>query len=1153
MYKFFGRIVALITLLWLMSCSSTPTEESPLSGRLLLWHSWSGDEAEVLNELLGKFTELNPEVTIIPTFYPREQLPEKFRRRAASGLGPDVVIAPFSWARSFANAGLIQNLSERDDLDTSAYFSAALKQLAYKNGLYGLPFSLHTHALYYNKEMVTTPPKTLSALLDEANQGKKVALNTNFKDAFWGVQAFGGQLVNQEGRLRLDQGGFANWLDWLKNAQKVPNIILSNEDERITALFEQGQVAYYVSSSLRLPRLRRALGKDVVGVAALPAGPYNSSGPFLQNDAFMFSRASPESETLLALRLSQFLTSVEQQTALAIAETGHLPVNSGVRIDPQVSPAMIEFMKQSRTALPIRLGHIPQVRYTEKHGDQIYAQVLEGVVRVNEAVREFTEQVNSKYGFEPLEITCPTDLEGTVQVLHDYWFLEEEIAVYQEVANRFMRLCPKIVVELMPLPEEEDLQSLEYDLLIKSTEFFDEVLASGKLRDITHEVEPEFLQRYIPTAVEGMSHGPEGSPKLYGLPSSVQSMALYYNRDLVSEPATTLEDLLNQVNPAKPALLQLGFDNGYWGVPAFGGRLFDEKKRVILNQGGLAEWLSWLQRARNQPGMLFAYNNEIENLIDLFGQGSAAYLTAEKAWLSSLQSDLGEERLGVVPLPIGPRGTSGPFITVKGLMFNSGSSQKQAALALELAKYLTSVESQRLLLEQAALVPANVNADTADYPAIQGFVEQAKTAIVQPSAEEINQVLTWGDTVYEDVLQGGLNPPEAVNSFTNLVNELNDFVVEEPALSCEGEGEVLLWHSWSENQVKALSQIIADFADFCPKIKVNQLFVPADTLADELSAAVQNDTAPDFFLAPHDLIVSLSDEGLIKKITTTVDQALLAQHSSNSISAFRYKGNLYGWPQAFDVMALYVNTELAGDSELTTVDDLLAAHTPESPLALDSSFIGAFWGVSAFGATLPVESIFDENGNRAFDKDAFVEWLRWLQAAQDQPGIIFSADQEELMQLFADGKAAYLVSWSDALPRLQAALGVEKVELLNLPEKSEEESAPSFMRVEGFLFSEGVSKEQTKLALTFAHFATSKASQTLLRKEANLVPTHKLLVARNKNQAIDTFLVEVDEGLLLPHHPDLSTILSEGDALYEQVLQNRSDPTEAVQNFMNGK
>ena len=65
-------------------------------------------------------------------------------------------------------------------------------------------------AIYYDIELVNSPASTLDKLLMVATSATPIAVDTSFYGAFWGVPAFGGQLLDDEGRLALNQGGAAS-------------------------------------------------------------------------------------------------------------------------------------------------------------------------------------------------------------------------------------------------------------------------------------------------------------------------------------------------------------------------------------------------------------------------------------------------------------------------------------------------------------------------------------------------------------------------------------------------------------------------------------------------------------------------------------------------------------------------------------------------------------------------------------------------------------------------------------------------------------------------------------------------------------------------------------------------------------------------------
>ncbi len=1193
MYQRFSHFLLLLLIFCLVSCNNSSPNDG-LRGEILLWHDWSGTEAQLMNQLLNKFSDIHPEMTVVTQSFSADTLQEQFMDSVRSGLGPDLLIGEAAWAREFADADLIKVMTEEalgvkpDEI----YFSGALETLDYDGQLYGLPFSLSTHGLCYNKMLLgdRMPPETLSALLEQAVEGKKVALGTDFNQAFWGIQAFGGELFDEKGRLLLDQGGFENWLGWLKNAQNIPNITLGNQEETHNQ-FVEGHATYYICNSTEIATLQQALGSESLGVAMLPAGLLGPAGPLLSIEAFMFSQASDPPQTNIAIKLALFLTNVEQQKKLAVEAT-KVPVNSAVRIDNDRFPIVSALIRQSRSAVPIRLSHIQEAETTSVYGQRHYSEALEGVLSVTDAIHELTVDVNALHGFRRLntKTTCPTDQKGIVEVWHDWEKDGPERAVLNQIAQNFMQRCPSIHVDIhsrldfLALSELFDLSELselpeQFDLLISSTEVFDLMLSQDKIRDISQMIEPEALQQYIPSALQAIRH--EG--KLYGLPMSVRSMALYYNSDLVSDPPRVLDDLLAQATPERQVALPLGFESAFWGISAFsgihGGQLiFDDQQRVILNargagknQSALAEWLDWLKVAQAHPGIVLS--DDRQALYDLFVSGQAAYLVGEAELLNefqikmnsiqppsssddqpnALQQTIDEERMRVVPLPVGPRGAAGPFLTVQGLMFNPDAEPEQVTLALEFANYLTNIESQTLLMQQANFIPANVNVDTSDNAAIAGFLEQANSATIQPSVPQIDALLSWGDMVYHDVLKSNIDAQVAVDHLTDLVNQINEFPVEKEAFVCAGEGNVLLWHSWPTHQAALLQQNMAQFADTCPQIKVETRYVAANTLPTQLAAAVENGTPPDFLLSSHDLIASQAN--VLKKMTSFIEEKEVVPHIYPATQAFQYQDARYGLPQTFDLVALYCNLKLVEMCEINTLDQFLEM-TAETPVAFDTSFLGASWGLNAFGGML-----FEHDKKLTADQDAFVAWLEWLQTASKK-GILLSRNREELQQRFAAGEIAYLVTGSEALLPLQEAIGAEHLALSSLPGSFAEEKeivdltkgqlfTQSLIRVEGFLFTEAVTDEQTSLALSYARFATSEASQLTFSQKGKMPPTNKLVVQQQNPSDMSIFFLDlIQEEFILPHNPHLSTILSAGDALYQDVLVNKQSRTRIVDQFV---
>jgi len=1142
-----GKILPLIALLFLVACTGGSAENTELQGRVLLWHTWSGADEDALNELLDKFNDVYPEITVISISYTGQELREQFVDVALRGMGPDVIIGSQSWIPDLVDAGLIHALEE-DRLDLSPFLDTALQSLRYRGELYGLPLSVQTSALYFNKDQVSEPPETLSALLEQADQGHKVVLNTNFDAAFWGIQAFGGKLLDEEMRVVLNQGGFANWLSWLIEASNAPNIILGRDEATLKSLFTEGEVAYYVGESSDLLEFQEALGEKVVGVSPLPAGPNDLAGPFLTTEPFFFGTDSSPAQALRSMLLVQFLTNNEQQRKLA-EQTGRVPANAQARINRRISPAVAGFVEQSKTAIPLLL--IPQMFDAIELGQDTYLQVLEGLADPTEATYQLTQTVNEKSNLETVETTTEVTCgeTGFIEIWHAW--PRDEAAVLEKIGERYSALCPGSEIVLTSV-EAGDLftqyrQAVQNgegpDLLLISSEYAGRLASAELVSNVDDMVDPSFLQRYIPNVPEAMRF--EGN--LYGLPIMMDTIALYYNANLVSEPPVDLGDLLSQIGPDRQVALPYSpFSIAHWGITAFGGRLFDVEGNLTITDGRFEEWLQWLRESGDQPGMVLTRDQTAAAA--LFTQGEAIYFVGERAMLGDLQEQLGETRVRVAPLPAGPEGSSGPILDVQGLMFNPESRDLDTALAF--AEYMAGTESQSMLMKDGNLMPANILVrDPVASPAITGFLDQATTAVVLSNRPETDTIFGLGDIIYANVLEQKAEPATVLEDFSLFFENVHS---DDEAQTCDRAGELLLWHSLQGAEAAVLDQIIVDFARHCPDVQIQTESVPAQDLPSRLAVATIEGAAPDFFLAPHDLIEPLSEGRLIKPITQWVANSILIPYLPQATDALSYDTALYGLPYSVDTKALYYNTDLV-DEPGSDIFDLFASTTITAPFAMGTSFEDAFWGALLFGGEPYSSGDGTEPARLDLNGTSFINWLGWLQSNQDRDGIVLGDDPEHLRELFAVGGAGYLVDDSSALAQLRAELDSEdgaptKVGVSPLPADRAGQASP-FLTVNGFLFGAESNEEQTQTALEFAKFTTSNENQVRLARTVNKVPTYVMALTLVDDSAIDAFIEQVQTSILLPSRPEMLVLGEAGDIIMHNVLENEQQPTSAMEEF----
>jgi arabinogalactan oligomer/maltooligosaccharide transport system substrate-binding protein len=760
------------------------------------------------------------------------------------------------------------------------------------------------------------------------------------------------------------------------------------------------------------------------------------------------------------------------------------------------------------------------------------------------------------------------------------WHSESGIQaeVLDEIIAGFARECPDVTVEAIFVPADELPNRLAAasqpalsggssgvgaagretppDIFLAPHDLIEPLSAERLLKPVTPWVSTPTLIPLLPEAVDALRY----ADALYGLPYTVDTMALYYNAKLVRDvdeltDSGTLSDLFSAASPETPFALDTRFEGAFWGVLAFGRSALeenaatDETGALQLEQTGLADWLAWLQDVRQRQGVIMS--DDPAKLQELFAAGNAAYLVAGPSALGPLRSELETDddlsaTVNVTPLPAGPDGDASPFLRVNAFLFSAAADEEQTRLALQFAEFAAATESQTRIIREANLVPANVLASLrVSDPDVDSFLAQAKLSVPLPPRPESQLLFQEGDELYKSVLQDGRDPARAVDEFINYVAEAAQPAViayaGDDVLACAG-GRLRFWYSWpfAPESVAhgALATILNGFAEHCPDVDVETAYASPD----ELTAALHAGEGPDLFLGPHYLTVPLARNELIQPISPLVEQPVVDAYLPRSIQAVSFQGELYGLPQTMDVEALYYNTELVSNPA-STLDELLTGVGPDRRAVLDSTFAGTYWGVSAFGGKL-----FDASGQLITEQAAYVDWLTWLRSARDHPGIVLSADQQTRWELFANGEAAYLIAGPAALAPLRQQLN-SKVRVIPLPAGPQGPAGP-LLRVDAFLFNAAMERPQLELALALAGYISSQANQSLLRREANLVPTNRSAAETTEDAAITTFIRQAAEtSVLLPGVHEMQ-MLASGDRIYDQMLAGELDPASAVDQML---
>jgi len=394
-----------------------------------------------------------------------------------------------------------------------------------------------------------------------------------------------------------------------------------------------------------------------------------------------------------------------------------------------------------------------------------------------------------------LIVSCQPDnleneMSGSITVWHSW--SEKDAVVLEEALAQFEEIHPAVRIVLVYLPEDHILDEFKQSgndglgpaLLIGHDRWIGELVYAGLIQPLIPDDDTSALFNPRNRSIT------EYQDEIFGMPLSLMPNALYYNKDVVTKPPGTLDELLQEAAAGNQVAFVPRFEKAYWGIQTFGYGLFDAGDHLTLAESGFAEWLAWLDEAQHAPGVIL--NVDDASLLELFTSGQVAYYVAGPEKQELITSKIDENspfEFGVVPLPSGPRGVAGPLLPAEIILPYAFTSSEQTRIANALATFLVNQQQSIRFMRELDRVPANssVKVDQRIYPVVNGFAQQAKTAVVIPNEIESDSLIKAGDRAYISVLSGALTPAEAVCQFGRDVAAFQNYTAADISLpeGCE--------------------------------------------------------------------------------------------------------------------------------------------------------------------------------------------------------------------------------------------------------------------------------------------------------------------------------------------------------------------------------
>ncbi|NJE62165.1 extracellular solute-binding protein [Thermococcus sp. 21S7] len=362
--------------------------------------------------------------------------------------------------------------------------------------------------------------------------------------------------------------------------------------------------------------------------------------------------------------------------------------------------------------------------------------------------------------------TTPPETEcGSGKVVIWHAMQPNELQVFQSLAEEYMAMCPDVEIVFEQKPNLEDALKAAIptgkgpDLFIWAHDWIGKFAEAGLLEPIDDYVTDDIVNEFAPMAQEAMQY----KGHFYAMPFAAETVAIIYNKDMVSEPPKTFDEMKAIMEKYSDP------DNEKYGIAypinayfvsafaqAFGGYYFDDK----TEQPGLdkPETIEGFEFFFQNIWPYMAPTSDYNTQQSIFLEGRAPMMV-NGPWSINDVKKAGMN-FGVVPLPPitkdGKEYWPRPYGGVKDIYFAAGIKNKDAAWKF-VKWFTTSPEVIKELSIQLGYIPVLTpvlnDPDIKSDPVIYGFGQAVQHAYLMPKSPKMGAV--WGgvDGAINDILK----------------------------------------------------------------------------------------------------------------------------------------------------------------------------------------------------------------------------------------------------------------------------------------------------------------------------------------------------------------------------------------------------------------
>jgi len=735
-------------------------------------------------------------------------------------------------------------------------------------------------------------------------------------------------------------------------------------------------------------------------------------------------------------------------------------------------------------------------------------------------------------------------LEGTVTLWHGW--KENEIESLYEVIAVFQARNPGVQVQVsyMPLDDLRD----EYEtaagvgggpsILIGAADWGPALFDAQLVSDIQDLADTPLLDSINQAALGAVTY----KDALIGLPQTIKGVVMFRNTDIIAEAPATFDELVAAAQAATQddvsgAILERGLFFSAAHLNGVGGLLMDEEGDPLFNDEKGVEWLELLN-SFSDAGPTANYT---DNDIDLFKAGQAGIIIDATWNAASLAEGIGAHKLAIDPWPSPMSG----YVQTENIYLNANVEGDDRDASFAFMEFFLSSEAQALLADvtRAGHIPAVSGVEIGD-PLIAQAAEALAGGVPFRVIPEMGVYWRPLEASLQSVFDEGANPAaalsQAYNSIIAAVAEIRGEAPPEQAST----GVITLWHTWEENEIESLSEVIAAFQSRNPDVQFEVLHVPPDDLRDKYEAAATAGGGPSILFGAADWGPDLFDAGLVVDVRGLTTTSFVDSINQAALGVVKYKGALVGLPHTIMGVVMFRNTDIIAEAP-ATYDGLVAAAQAATQGDILGAVLERGFAFSAAHLDGIGGQLMDSNGDPMFNDEKGVEWLTLLNSFSDAGPVEYYADND--VNLFKAGKVGIVIDSTWNTLDLAEAIGADKLAIDPWPAFGEDGHLSGYVQTENVYLSANAEGTARATAWAFMEFLLSPEAQALLAEPGKADHIPAIIGVEVSDPHMAQIMEALTLGMPFPVRPEMGAYWGPMDAALGSVFDEGLDPGAALQ------